>query len=135
MVFELKSHKGDTPGVLIFSHKEYKLLFNKKSENKYLKKLKNNFFIGVHWGASEDDVIKNKLIDFHLSLPGLIPENIISSSEIVELTTRNFLSKDYKNNHLEKYYDIITIGRKVKAKRYLEFFLIILVSAHRLIGQ
>ena len=125
MVFELKSHKGDTPGVLIFSHKEYKLLFNKKSENKYLKKLKNNFFIGVHWGASEDDVIKNKLIDFHLSLPGLIPENIISSSEIVELTTRNFLSKDYKNNHLEKYYDIITIGRKVKAKRYLEFFLII----------
>ena len=125
MVFELKSHKGDTPGVLIFSHKEYKLLFNKKSENKYLKKLKNNFFIGVHWGASEDDVIKNKLIDFHLSLPGLIPENIISSSEIVELTTRNFLSKDYKNKHLEKYYDIITIGRKVKAKRYLEFFLII----------
>ena len=85
---------------LIFSHKEYKVLFNKKSENKYLKKLKNNFFIGVHWGASEDDVIKNKLIDFHLSLPGLIPENIISSSEIVELTPRNLLRKDYKTQLL-----------------------------------
>ena len=125
MVFELKSSKSNMPGVLIFSHKEYKLFFNKESENKYLNKLKNNFFIGIHWGASEDNVIKNKLIDFHLSLPGLIPENIIPSSEIVELTTRNFLSKDYKNNHLEKYYDVITIGRKVKAKRYLEFFLII----------
>jgi len=125
MVFELKSSKSNMPGVLIFSHKEYKLFFNKESENKYLNKLKNNFFIGIHWGASEDNVIKNKLIDFHLSLPGLIPENIIPSSEIVELTTRNFLSKEYKNNHLEKYYDIITIGRKVKAKRYLEFFLII----------
>ena len=125
MVFELKSSKSNMPGVLIFSHKEYKLFFNKESENKYLNKLKNNFFIGIHWGASEDNVIKNKLIDFHLSLPGLIPENIIPSSEIIELTTRNFLSKEYKNNHLEKYYDVITIGRKVKAKRYLEFFLII----------
>ena len=125
MVFELKSSEADVPGVLIFSHKEYKLLFNKKSENKYLKKLKASFFIGVHWGASEDNVIKNELIDFHLSLPGLIPENIIPSTEIVELTTRSFLSKDFKNNHLEKKYDIITIGRKVKAKRYLEFFLII----------
>ena len=72
MVFELKSSEAGVPGVLIFSHKEYKLLFNKKSENKYLKKLKANFFIGVHWGASEDNVIKNELIDFHLSLPGLI---------------------------------------------------------------
>tara|TARA_B100002052_G_C15859881_1_gene589511 strand:- start:539 stop:1705 length:1167 start_codon:yes stop_codon:yes gene_type:complete len=125
MVFELKSSEADVPGVLIFSHKEYKLLFNKKSENKYLKKLKASFFIGVHWGASEDNVIKNELIDFHLSLPGLIPEKIIPSTEIVELTTRSFLSKDFKNNHLEKKYDIITIGRKVKAKRYLEFFLII----------
>ena len=125
MVFELKSSKSNMPGVLIFSHKEYKLFFNKESENKYLNKLKNNFFIGIHWGASEDNVIKNKLIDFHLSLPGLIPENIIPSSEIIALTTRNFLSKEYKNNHLEKYYDVITIGRKVKAKRYLEFFLII----------
>lgn len=125
MVFELKSRKSNTPGVLIFSHKEYKLLFNRESENKYLKKIKDNFFIGVHWGASEDNVINNKLIDFHLSLPGIIPENIIPSSEIVKLTTRNFLSKEYKNNHLEKHYDVITIGRKVKSKRYLEFFLII----------
>ena len=125
MVFELKPQKIGTPGVLVFSHKEYKLLFNKESENENLNKLKNNFFIGVHWGASEDNIIKNQQIDFHLSLPGLIPENIIPKKKIIELTTRNFLSREYKNNQLEKYYDIITIGRKVKAKRYLEFFLII----------
>lgn len=125
MVFELKPHKIGTPGVLVFSHKEYKLLFNKKLENKNLNKLKKKYFIGIHWGASEDNIIKNNQIDFHLSLPGLIPEKIIPKNEIIELTTRNFLSRDYKNNHLEKNYDIITIGRKVKAKRYLEFFLII----------
>ena len=68
MVFELKSRKNMVPGVLIFSHKEYKLLFNKKSENKYLKRLKDNYFIGIHWGASEDKVNKNKLVDFHLCL-------------------------------------------------------------------
>ena len=122
MVFELKPHKIGTPGVLVFSHKEYKLLFNKKLENKNLNKLKKKYFIGIHWGASEDNIIKNNQIDFHLSLPGLIPEKIIPKNEIIELTTRNFLSRDYKNNHLEKNYDIITIGRKVKAKRYLEFF-------------
>ena len=102
MVYELKASKFNTPGVLIFSHKEYKLLFNKESENKYLKKLKNNFFIGITGVLLRINVIKSKLIDFHLSLPGLIPENIISSSEIVNLTSRNFLSKEYKNNHLEK---------------------------------
>lgn len=125
MVFELKSRKNRVPGVLIFSHKEYKLLFNKKSENKYLKRLKTNYFIGIHWGASEDKILKNKLIDFHLCLPGLLSENIIPDSELINLTTRNFLSKDYKNYNSEKFYDIITVGRKVKVKRYLEFFLII----------
>ena len=59
MVFELKPSKNEVPGVLIFSHKEYKLLFNKDSQNKYLKKLKDNYFIGIHWGASEDNIIKN----------------------------------------------------------------------------
>ena len=62
MVFELKSRKSNTPGVLIFSHKEYKLLFNRESENKYLKKIKDNFFIGVHWGASEDNVINKRTL-------------------------------------------------------------------------
>ena len=42
MVFELKPHKIGTPGVLVFSHKEYKLLFNKKLENKNLNKLKKS---------------------------------------------------------------------------------------------
>tara|TARA_B100000035_G_scaffold191168_1_gene163209 strand:+ start:2146 stop:3312 length:1167 start_codon:yes stop_codon:yes gene_type:complete len=125
MVFELKPSKNGVPGVLIFSHKEYKLLFNKKSENKYLKRLRDNYFIGIHWGASEDNVIKNKMIDFHLCLPGLLSENTIPNSELVNLTTRNFLSRDYKNLKSEKFYDIITVGRKVKVKRYLEFFLII----------
>jgi len=125
MVFELKSRKNMVPGVLIFSHKEYKLLFNKKSENKYLKRLKANYFIGIHWGASEDKVNKNKLVDFHLCLPGLLSENTIPNSELINLTTRNFLSRDYKNHNSEKIYDIITVGRKVKVKRYLEFFLII----------
>ena len=90
MVFELKSRKNMVPGVLIFSHKEYKLLFNKKSENKYLKRLKANYFIGIHWGASEDKVNKNKLVDFHLCLPGLLSENTIPNSELINLTTRNF---------------------------------------------
>lgn len=125
MVFELKPSKNEVPGVLIFSHKEYKLLFNKDSQNKYLKKLKDNYFIGIHWGASEDNIIKNKLIDFHFCLPGLLSENIIPNSELINLTSRNFLNRDYKNHKSEKFYDIITVGRKVKVKRYLEFFLII----------
>lgn len=125
MVFELKSKNNSTPGVLIFSHKEYKLLFNNDSENKYLKTLKDQYFIGVHWGASEDKIYRNKLVDFHFCLPGLLPENTIPSSEFINLTTRNFLSREYKAYNLEKCYDIITIGRKIKVKRYLEFFLII----------
>ena len=111
MVFELKPSKNGVPGVLIFSHKEYKLLFNKKSENKYLKRLRDNYFIGIHWGASEDNVIKNKMIDFHLCLPGLLSENTIPNSELVNLTTRNF-QVEIINLKSEKFYDGNTVKEK-----------------------
>ena len=56
MVFELKSHKGDAPGVLIFSHKEYKLLFNKKSENAY--SLKDVDLMNLIIGLISEDTTK-----------------------------------------------------------------------------
>jgi len=125
MVFELKSSDNEVNGVLVFSHKEFKLLFDKNLQDKNLKKLKQNFFIGVHWGASEDNTVDIDLIDFHFAYPEFFPENKMPSSKLVNLTTRNFLSEDFFNTQSEKTYDIITVGRKIKVKRYLEFFLII----------
>ena len=69
MVFELKSSDNKANGVLVFSHKEFKLLFDKNLQDKNLKKLKNNFFVGVHWGASEDKTVDIDLIDFHFAYP------------------------------------------------------------------
>lgn len=125
MVFELKAPDNKRHGVLIFTHKEFKLLFNKNLQDKNLKKLKRYFFVGVHWGASEDKTVDIDLVDFHFAYPEFFPENKMPSSKLVNLTTRNFLSEDFINTNSKKTYDIITVGRKVKVKRYLEFFLII----------
>ena len=126
MVYELKTPNHDLPGVLVFSHKEYIRFLNTQLASPFLGQLKERYFIGVHWGIKVDEVVDNKYVDFHFSLPGILPEECELTGEIIPLTTRNFIPAQFTNeDSSEKIWDVITVGRKVKMKRYLEFFLII----------
>ena len=126
MVFELKKTQETLPGLLVFSHKEYIKFMNTRIGNHFIKELKKFYFIGVHWGYSTSNPIENNNIDIHFTLPGLLPEGYAQSSYIIPLTTRNFMPSTFKiEDYSEKEWDVITIGRKVKIKRYLEFFLIV----------
>ena len=126
MVFELKKPTNRVPGLLVFSHKEYIRFLNTKVAKFLLNELKENYFIGIHWGASFKTIPINKQIDIHFSLPGLLPNISELEEKIIPLTTRNFTPSIFSpQKEVQKDWDIITIGRKVKVKRYLEFFLII----------
>ena len=126
MVFELKKPTNRVPGLLVFSHKEYIRFLNTKVAKFLLNELKENYFIGIHWGASFKTIPINKQVDIHFSLPGLLPNISELEEKIIPLTTRNFTPNIFSpQKDVQKDWDIITIGRKVKAKRYLEFFLII----------
>jgi len=126
MVFELKKPTNRVPGLLVFSHKEYIRFLNTKVAKFLLNELKENYFIGIHWGASFKTIPINKQVDIHFSLPGLLPNISELEEKIIPLTTRNFTPSIFSpQKEVQKDWDIITIGRKVKVKRYLEFFLII----------
>ena len=126
MVFELKKPTNSAPGLLVFSHKEYLKFLNTKLAKLLLNELKENYFIGIHWGASFKTIPINKQVDIHFALPGLLPDISELEEKVIPLTTRNFTPSNFTSQkEVQKDWDIITVGRKVKVKRYLEFFLII----------
>ena len=128
MVFELKSYQEYSKGVIVFSHKEYLRIFNSKYSLKFINKLKKKYFIGIHWGASFEKMSGKQIIDMHFYHNGMLPENKNFRDKAINLTTRNFTpDKFYKNSNLitKQKWDVITIGRMVKVKKYLDFFLII----------
>ena len=126
MVFELKKPTNSVPGLLVFSHKEYLKFLNTKVAKFLLNELKENYFIGIHWGASFKTIPINKQVDIHFALPGLLPNISELEEKVIPLTTRNFTPSSFTpQKEVQKDWDIITVGRKVKVKRYLEFFLII----------
>ena len=128
MVFQLKSYQEYSKGIIVFSHKEYLRIFNSKYSLKFLNKLKKKYFIGIHWGASFEKMSDKQIIDMHFYHKGMLPQNKNFEDKAINLTTRNFTPDIfYKNTDLitKKKWDVITIGRMVKVKKYLDFFLII----------
>ena len=55
MVFKLKEFKENSPGVIIFSHKEFIKYSKFKSFNIILEIFKKHYYFGVHWGASNEN--------------------------------------------------------------------------------
>ena len=49
MVFILKEESEKSPGIAVFSHKEFKKFSNYKVFNLILEKLSRYFYFGVHW--------------------------------------------------------------------------------------
>ena len=128
MVFELKRNVQNSKGVIVFSHKEYLRLFNSTHSLKIINKLKKRYFIGIHWGASFENVSDKEIVDIHFYHNGMLPQNKNFEDKAINLTTRSFTpNKFYINPNLstKKKWDVITIGRMVKVKKYLDFFLII----------
>ena len=64
MVFKLKELEGNSPGIIIFSHKEFVKYSKYKTFNKILKAYHKNYFFGVHWGFSFEDTSKYNFDNF-----------------------------------------------------------------------
>ena len=58
MVFKLKEFQENSPGIIIFSHKEFIKYSQYRSFNKTLESYKENYYFGVHWGDSHEDTSK-----------------------------------------------------------------------------
>ncbi len=128
MVFILKEESEKSPGIAVFSHKEFKKFSNYKVFNLILEKLSRYFYFGVHWGDSFKNIEQFNFdnIDINFCYPEQLPE--LEKKEIlnIPLTTRSFIPSSifYPRNDVEKEFDLIAVTRKDKKKYNLDLFLI-----------
>lgn len=124
MVFKLKEFQENSPGIIIFSHKEFIKYSQYKTFNKVLKRYKNNYFFAVHWGASFENTSEYNFenIDINFCYPEQLPD--LENQEILPYTTRSFIPSTIFNNATikEKEIDLITVTRKVNAKYNRDLF-------------
>ena len=126
MVFKLKELEEDSPGIIIFSHKEFVKYSKYKTFNKILKAYHKNYFFGVHWGFSFEDTSKYNFdnIDMNFCYPEQLPDLDLQSQKIFPFTTRSFIPSAIFNvdKDVQKKYDVITITRKANIKFNRDLF-------------
>ena len=126
MVFKLKELEGNSPGIIIFSHKEFVKYSKYKTFNKILKAYQKNYFFGVHWGASYENTSKFNFenIDFNFCYKEQLPDLDLNNNTILPFTTRSFIPSEIFNEDqkIKKKYDVITVTRKVNVKFNLDLF-------------
>ena len=126
MVFKLKELEGNSPGIIIFSHKEFVKYSKYKTFNKILKAYQKNYFFGVHWGFSFEDTSKYNFdnINMNFCYPEQLPDLDLKSQKIFPFTTRSFIPSAIFNvdEDVQKKYDVITITRKANIKFNRDLF-------------
>ena len=124
MVFKLKEFQEKSPGIIIFSHKEFIKYSQYKTFNKVLKGYKNNYFFAVHWGDSFENTSEYNFenIDINFCYPEQLPD--LENQEMLPYTTRSFIPSTIFNNATskEKEIDLITVTRKDKKKYNRDLF-------------
>ena len=124
MAFVLKDPVGDSPGIIIFTHKERLFLdCNVPPVKKALSELRKHYVFGMHWGAHHPNVSPPTIIDFHLAGPGTV--SFARPVRHIPLCSRNFTPACFKPASLPKYWDVINISRPIRQKRLDDFFQVI----------
>ncbi len=121
----IKNNIFNSKGIIVFTHKEKKLLSNIITSFFFKKKilqLKSLFFFSMHWGWFHKDEKDVPYIDFHLAGKGtLFFKN--NNSYVINLCNRNFIDKIFIKKNFVKIYDLISISRPVKFKNIDKIFL------------
>ena len=124
MVFKLKEFHNNSPGFVIFSHKEFIKFSRYKTFNKILNTYKENYFFGIHWGASFENTqnLDFNNIDLNFCYPEQLPD--LKDQKILPFTTRSFIPSEIFNNegNIQKEFEVIAVTRKVNAKYNRDLF-------------
>jgi glycosyltransferase involved in cell wall biosynthesis len=132
-------------GIITFSHKELLFIEGKQYSSKYfieklfkkaittvvgplnrrkrvnlIESLKQNYFIGVHWGWHSTNVDTPDWVDFHMASEGTLEINDLTP--VIRFASTNFLPDCYLEElEKKKIYDVATVCRDIKFKGISSF--------------
>src|SRR5712691_11492075 len=103
MPFILKEPADDSPGIIIFTHKEQRWLgTGVRPVVDALRRLRERYVFGMHWGAYHANVDPPSLIDFHLAGPGTV--TFARPVRRFPLCSRNFTPACFRAQDVPKFW-------------------------------
>ncbi len=142
MVHVLKKATKNHKGLLVFTHKEWgyfsgnKLTKRLKRENRLpkglvnelrqpfsdtLKNLSKQYLIGVHFGFYYPHQFNSQIASFVMSRESNLP-NIAAHIKRLEFNSRDFVPVIFSRQDTPKKWDIMTVARDVKFKKFPQLF-------------
>lgn len=135
MAHIFKYPEGGNKGILVLTHKELKwlqfnfrkkeifnpyLLISKKFQSRkvktYINHIKEKYFIGIHWGHFHENVVTPDWVSFHMSALGTC--TFVGDPIVIPLSSANFTPRIMAPKRIDKYWDIITVAKNIKVKRF-----------------
>lgn len=96
----------------------YKKLTRSNTVTRQIEKIRESYYIGIHWGFYFENIRTPYWVDFHLASPGTC--QFIDQQFIIPLSSASFTPVVMKNNHMPKYWDIICVSKSDHKKKYPE---------------
>ncbi len=126
MAYVLKKPEADSPGVIVFTHKEFRFFSAERSLlAAAIDRLKTKYVLGMHWGHYATDVVPPPDIAFHLAGAGTLQLRSGASAVVIPLASRNFVPPEFHVSNATKFWDIITVARPMRLKKIDEFFAVL----------
>lgn len=103
-----------TPG--IYLNKIFKKIFESYKIKTKLLKIKDEYYIGIHWGFHSENIKTPEWVDFHMSAPGTC--TFKGEPFVIPLSSANFTPRVMKNDNKDKYWDLICVAKNDNKKKY-----------------
>jgi glycosyltransferase involved in cell wall biosynthesis len=117
MAIVLKAPLGPSKGVVVFTHKERRFIdLDAPILGGELRRLRERYFVLMHWGWSSQDVPRLPAVDAHVCRESTVTFREPGVRRI-PLNSAMFTPAYFRPQALHKHWDVISVTRALKAKR------------------
>jgi glycosyltransferase involved in cell wall biosynthesis len=117
MAFILKRPVGQSKGVALFTHKERALLdLGSPLIGEALRRLRDSYVVGMHWGFYAEDVPVLPAVDFHLAKASTVSFREPGRIRALPFNSSMFTPEFFRQEPRPKHWDIISVTRDARFK-------------------
>jgi glycosyltransferase involved in cell wall biosynthesis len=121
VVTELKPPVGDSPGFLMFTHKEREYFLSPSDPlAERIRRLKDHYVFGMQWGSYHDNVGETPFVDVQFGCPGTVDFRADADVRHVPMCSRDFTPAYFRPMDVPQDWDIMAVGHPIRIKRMHE---------------